>query len=164
MNTSNKTLGLALAATLGAAGVAGAADSPFAMQTMDKGYQLAQADKTTSGKCGAAKCGANMKAKSTAGTCGAGKCSVDMMDANKDGKADKAEFLKHHEAMFEKMDTNKDGMIDSAELAKGREGMCGAKAKAGACGAKAKEAKCGAKPAAKPAEGKCGQGKCGGMK
>lgn len=155
MNTSNKTLGLALAATLGAAGMAGAADSPFAMQAMDQGYQLAQADKTTSGKCGAAKCGANMKAKSTAGTCGAGKCSVDMMDANKDGKADKAEFLKHHEGMFEKMDANKDGMIDSAELAKGREGMCGAKAK---------EAKCGAKPAVKPAEAKCGQGKCGGVK
>jgi uncharacterized low-complexity protein len=161
MNTSKKTLGLALAATLGAAGAVSAADSPFAMQSMDKGYMVAQADKATTGKCGAGKCG-GAKAKSADAACGAGKCSVDMMDANKDGKADKAEFLKHHEAMFTKMDANKDGKVDSAELAKWKEGACGgAKAATGKCGA----GKCGAaKPAAKPAEGKCGQGKCGGMK
>jgi uncharacterized low-complexity protein len=95
-----------------------------------------------------------MKGKAADAACGAGKCSVDMMDTNKDGKVDKAEFVKHHEGMFDKLDTNKDGAIDKAELAKWKEGMGVAPA-----------AKSGSKPAAKPAakamEGKCGEGKCG---
>ncbi|MBK6743492.1 MAG: hypothetical protein IPG66_11130 [Hydrogenophilales bacterium] len=144
MNTSKKTLGIALAASLGAAG-AMAADSPFAMKSMDKGYLVAEAGKTAEGKCGAGKCGGNMKSTAKAGeaVCGAGKCSIATMDGNKDGKADKAEFLKHHEAMFAKIDSNKDGKVDSAELAKWQAGACGA---------------------AKAKEGKCGEGKCGGMK
>ena len=39
--------------------VAQAADNPFAAQPLTAGYQLAQADKKTDGKCGEAKCGAN---------------------------------------------------------------------------------------------------------
>lgn len=142
MKNRNKTLGITLAATLGAAGAAGAADSPFAMQSMDKGYMVAQADKMPAGKCGAGMCGGAMKAKSAEAKsaeakCGAGKCSVDVMDANKDGKVDKAEFLKHHEAMFGKMDANKDGKVDAGELAKWKDGVCAAsKAGEGKCGGK----------------------------
>ncbi len=35
-----------------------AADNPFGMTKLGSGYQLAQADKKTDGKCGEAKCGA----------------------------------------------------------------------------------------------------------
>ena len=74
------------------------------------------------GKCGGMKAGA---AENMAGPA--------MMDANKDGKVSKEEFIKGHEAMFSKMDANKDGVLDKAEMGK-------------------------------PMDGKCGEGKCGGMK
>lgn len=38
------------------------------------------------------------------------------IDQNKDGKISKQEFLKHHEAMFDKKDTNKDGFLDETEM------------------------------------------------
>ncbi len=38
------------------------------------------------------------------------------VDANKDGKISKDEFMKHHETMFDKMDTNKDGFLDEKEM------------------------------------------------
>ena len=38
------------------------------------------------------------------------------VDTNKDGKISKEEFMKHHEAMFDKKDTNKDGFIDQSEM------------------------------------------------
>lgn len=37
-------------------------------------------------------------------------------DQNKDGKISKEEFIKHHEAMFDKKDTNKDGFLDDTEM------------------------------------------------
>lgn len=37
------------------------------------------------------------------------------VDTDKDGKISKAEFMKHHEAMFDKKDTNKDGFLDDTE-------------------------------------------------
>ncbi len=37
-------------------------------------------------------------------------------DQNKDGKISKEEFMKHHEAMFDKKDTNKDGLLDDTEI------------------------------------------------
>jgi uncharacterized low-complexity protein len=123
-----------LAATLGSTGAL-ASDSSFAMQSMDKGYLLAEAAKIPTGKCGGGMCGANMKAKMAEGACGAGKCSVETMDSNKDGKIDKAEFVKYHEAMFDKLDTNKDGAIDQGEMAKWKEGVCAAsKVRSGKCG------------------------------
>lgn len=160
MNSSKKTLGVALAATLGAVA---AAEGAFAMQTMDKGYMVAEAGKAPAGKCGAGMCGGNAKTSAKAGeaVCGAGKCSVDKMDANKDGKVDKAEFTKHHEAMFGIVDANKDGNVDKAEMEAWQKGAApAAKAKEGKCG----EGKCGAKPAAKAKEGKCGEAKCGAKK
>lgn len=38
------------------------------------------------------------------------------VDANKDGKISKDEFMKHHETMFDKMDANKDGFLDEKEM------------------------------------------------
>jgi uncharacterized low-complexity protein len=137
-------VGGAFAASLGAAPLATAADNPFAMQPLDRGYQVAEAGKMGSGKCGAGKCGAAMR-KDTHAMCG-----MAMMDENKDGKVSKEEFIKAHEAMFDKLDTNKDGVLDKAEMAKMPQGMCG--------GAKAGEGKCGG------AKAKMGDGKCGAMK
>ena len=66
------------AATLGS--VAHAADNPFAAKQLQAGYQLAQADKKTDGKCGEAKCGASKKTddkkaddKKKDGSCGGDK-------------------------------------------------------------------------------------------
>jgi uncharacterized low-complexity protein len=142
MNTSSKTLSLALAASLGGAGAL-AADAAFAMQPMEQGYVVAQAGKAPMGKCGAGMCGGNMQSKANAGAGGGAACSVDKMDANGDGKIDKAEFAKYHEAMFGKIDANKDGAIDKDEMAKWHGGACGMN---------------------KAATGKCATGRCGGMK
>ena len=100
------------------------------------------------------------------GKCGEGKCGMAKADTDKDGKVSQAEFDAMHPgqaAMFAGMDTNKDGFIDAAE----HKASTGAKGAEGKCG----EGKCGgdAKPAAAPAEkkaseGKCGEGKCGGDK
>ncbi|MBP6366644.1 MAG: EF-hand domain-containing protein [Nitrosomonas sp.] len=40
------------------------------------------------------------------------------VDLNKDGKISKEEFMKHHEAMFDKKDANKDGFVDESEMHK----------------------------------------------
>ena len=129
--TSKKTLisaavGTAFAATLGAAPIASAAENPFAMQSLDKGYMVADAGKMRDGKCGMGKCGGKMKD---------GMCGMSMADANKDGKISKEEFTKHHDAMFTQMDANKDGSIDKDEMGKMMDGKCG--------GMKAREGKCG---------------------
>ena len=151
MNTKKTTLGLAVVAAVGASGLAAAAN-PFGMQSMERGYMVAQAGE---GKCGAGKCGGNMKttAKATEASCGGAKCSIESMDRNKDGKVSKSEFNRFHASMFSKMDTNKDGYLSDSEMGKMMDGMCG--------GAKAMDGKCGG---AKMKEAKCGEGKCGGMK
>jgi uncharacterized low-complexity protein len=142
MNTSRKTLSLALAASLGGA-VALAADAVFAAQPLEQGYMVAQAGKMPMGKCGGGMCGGNMQSKMNSGASGPGSCSIEKMDGNGDGKIDRAEFVKYHEAMFDKIDANKDGTIDKDEMAKWHSGACGMN---------------------KPRAGKCGSGKCGGMK
>jgi uncharacterized low-complexity protein len=96
-------VGSAFAATLGAVPIASASDSPFALQALEKGTMLAYADKVDPNKYGGA-------AKS-----GEGKCGMSMVDANKDGKVTKEEFLKHHEAIFDRIDVNKDGAVDQPE-------------------------------------------------
>lgn len=128
--SSKKTLvsvavGSAFAASLGVAPVATAAENPFALQSLDKGYMVADHHEAKpkamkEGKCGEGKCG-NMKM-------GEGKCGMAMADTNKDGKVSKEEAMKHHESMFAMMDANKDGFIDKDEMAKGmkaKEGKCG---------------------------------------
>ena len=126
--SSKKTLisvavGTAFAATLGTAPVAFAAENPFALKSLDKGYMVASNH------------GSKAKAMNE-GKCGEGKCGMSMADTNKDGKVSKEEL----NAMFEKADTNKDGFVDKDEMAKmmssmkgmdgtmkGMEGKCGAK-------------------------------------
>jgi uncharacterized low-complexity protein len=76
--------------------VAHAAENPFAASQLSAGYQLAQADKKTEGKCGEAKCGAD-KAKAAEkkadGKCGEAKCGADKAkaaDKKTDGKCGEA--------------------------------------------------------------------------
>jgi uncharacterized low-complexity protein len=95
-------VGSVVAATLSAVPVISAADSPFAAKSLDKGYVLAYADKVDPSKYGGAKSGE-------------GRCGMSIVDANKDGKVTKEEFLKHHEAIFDRIDANKDGAVDQPE-------------------------------------------------
>jgi uncharacterized low-complexity protein len=110
--TLSLVAGAALATSLS---VAHSAESPFAMQSMEKGYMVADmGDKAKEGKCGADK--AMDKAKEA-------KCDADKtMDKAKEGKcgADKANC----------MDKAKEGKC-GADKAKDKamEGKCGAKAK-----------------------------------
>ncbi len=98
-------VGSAFAATLTAVPATSAADSPFTVQSLGKGYMLAYADKVDPNKYGGAKSGE-------------GRCGMSMVDANKDGKVSKEEFLKHHEAIFDRIDSNKDGLVDQPEADK----------------------------------------------
>lgn len=131
-------VGSAFVAGMAMTPMAGAAENPFAMQSLDRGYMVA--DSHMQGKCGSGKCG-GMKS-------GEAKCGMGMMDANKDGKVTKEEAMKAHEAMFAAKDANKDGVLDADEMKAFMEGKCGA----GKCGGM------------KSGAGKCGAGKCGGMK
>ena len=89
-NTKSKlsiALGSVFVATVAASSVAGAAQSPFAMASLDNGYMVAAADKAKEGKCGEGKCGAT---KAKEGKCGGdkakeGKCGGDKAKM-KDGK------------------------------------------------------------------------------
>ncbi|GAB3386145.1 HvfA family oxazolone/thioamide-modified RiPP metallophore [Lysobacter fragariae] len=176
---TNKPLALAVGAAL-VGGIALSA-SAFAMTDLASGYMVSASHAGAEANCGAdkkgaeAKCGADKKAegscggdkKAAEGKCGEGNCgakAISMMDTDKDGKVSRAECTAHHDAMFTKADTNGDGYITSDEadamMKSMHEGKCG--------GDKAKgEGKCGAdKPKTDDKgkmEGKCGEGKCGGM-
>ncbi|WON75037.1 hypothetical protein [Nitrosospira sp. Is2] len=108
-------VGSVFATSLGAAFVVNAADdaatanNPFALQSLDKGYMIAYADRADPGKYGmGAKGGMGAKA-------GEGKCGMSLADTNKDGKVTKEEFLKHHEIIFDQIDANHDGSVDKTE-------------------------------------------------
>jgi uncharacterized low-complexity protein len=144
-------VGSAFVAGMAMTPMANAAENPFALQSLDRGYMVA--DNHMHGKCGAGKCG-GMKS-------GEAKCGMSMMDANKDGKVSKDEFMKAHEAMFNSKDANKDGVLGADEMKACMEGKCGGmKSSTPAAPAAATTPVA----PAKPVEGKCGQGKCGGMK
>ncbi len=129
-------IGAAMAGSMMLAGSAGAADNPFGMTELNGGY-LQTAAAHMEGKCGG-NMGAEKKAAE--GKCGTGKCGGSMGDK------------------------------------KPMEGKCGGsmgdkKPMEGKCGGnmgdkKPMEGKCGGNMGAakKAAEGKCGAGKCGGMK
>jgi uncharacterized low-complexity protein len=146
---------LAIGATALAGSIATANANPFEMNSLNSGYQgVVQGEmgaKGEEGKCGEGKCGAAMEKKGKAegkcgeGKCGAGKkdgkasegkCGMEMMDADKNGKVSKAEFMAAHEKMFAKHDANSDGSIDADEMKKAKEGACGGDKKGG-------EGKCG---------------------
>ena len=127
---SKKTLiasavGSAFVASMAAAPLASAAENPFALSGLSSGYQVAEhhvakpGAKPMEGKCGA------MKTDHAKG-------GMASMDANKDGKVSKEEFIKAHEAMFGTMDANKDGFLDKTEMGKMMQGKCGE----GKCGGK----------------------------
>lgn len=112
-------VGSALVSTLAAVPIASAADNPFSMQSLDRGYMVADAHKYGEKKGGEGKCGGQ-------GACGEGRCGAAMADANNDGKISKEEWTTHHNAMFEHMDANKDGVVDKDEIkGKMKDGKCG---------------------------------------
>lgn len=90
MNAHKKSMALVLggafAATVAMAPVAGAAENPFALKSLSSGYMVAEhhenGGKMEDGKCGAGKCGSNMKKnKAEEGKCGAkekeGSCGAE---------------------------------------------------------------------------------------
>ena len=92
-------LGGALVASMAASSVAVAAQNPFAMASLEKGYMVAEADtanagKMKDGKCGEGKCGAaKSKAKQEAPKAKeaeAGKMKDGNCGANKDKMKDGA--------------------------------------------------------------------------
>ena len=123
-------LGVVFTVSLANTTITNAAENPFSIKSVSGGYIM-----LAEGKCGEGKCGAS-KDKGAEG-----KCGMARMDADGDGKVTREEFMKGHEAMFDKIDTNGDGVIDSAERAAQMSKMMGFMK-----------------------EGKCGEGKCGGKK
>jgi len=123
-------LGTVLTVSLANIAITNAAENPFSIKSVSGGNLM-----LAEGKCGEGKCGAG-KDKGAEG-----KCGMARMDADGDGKVTREEFMKGHEAMFDKIDTNGDGVIDSAERAAHMSKMMGFMK-----------------------EGKCGEGKCGGSK
>jgi len=123
-------LGVVFTVSLANTTITNAAENPFSIKSVSGGYIM-----LAEGKCGEGKCGAS-KDKGAEG-----KCGMARMDADGDGKVTREEFMKGHEAMFDKIDTNGDGVIDSAERAAQMSKMMGFMK-----------------------EGKCGEGKCGGSK
>ena len=99
---SSSTKAIALAVTsafvlsIGAATI-NAAENPFAIKSLSKGYQVADHhEKAKDGKCGEGKCGhaddKKADGKMKDGKCGEGKCGAEMKDGakadakGKDGK------------------------------------------------------------------------------
>jgi len=141
----SKQINKPLAFAVGAALVGGIAlsTSAFAMTELSSGYMVA-ASQAAPGEAGK---------KDAEGKCGEGKCGIEVMDTDKDGKVSSAEFAAKHEGdttKFAAHDANKDGFITADEVKAHKEGKCGGEKKDAA----AKKA---------DMEGKCGEGKCGGM-
>ena len=124
-------IGTVFTVSLAHSTITSAAENPFTMQPLSGGYMM-----LAEGKCGEGKCGAAKSNKAGEGTCGMAR-----MDADGDGKVTREEFMKGHEAMFDKIDQNGDGVIDADERAAHMDKMKGFML-----------------------EGKCGEGKCGGSK
>jgi hypothetical protein len=128
-------IGSAVAATLGTASIASAGENPFAAQSLEKGYMVAEShDKDPYGDkkdgYGDKKDGYGDKKdgygdrKDGYGDrkgdkkYGEGRCGMSMADTDNDGRVSKDEHARHAEVMFERMDTNKDGYIDKDEASK----------------------------------------------
>lgn len=121
MNSVKKT---AVAVALGSvvmssAFAVNAQTNPFGFEAMDAGYQIVGSE----GKCGEAKCGADMKKaaaeKAKEGKCGEAKCGAEMKKA----AADKAHEGKCGEA---KCGADMKKAADKAHEGKRGEAKCGA--------------------------------------
>ena len=97
-------VGSAFAATLGTASIASATDSPFTVQSLGKGYMVAESH--YSGE----KDAYGFKKRE-------GRCGMSMADTDGDGRVSKEEHARHADKMFDMMDKNKDGYIDKDEAA-----------------------------------------------
>jgi uncharacterized low-complexity protein len=97
------------------------------------------------GKCGGmkeGKCGGDKATKE--GKCGEGKCGEGKCGGAKGKTMSKEDFMKKHDAMFDKADSNQDGMLDAKEHKALHRDM--------------------KKSMKAHKEGKCGEGKCGSSK
>jgi hypothetical protein len=104
-------IGSALAATLGSAPIASANESPFTVQSMGKGYMVAE-----SHEYGQKKDGYGEKKDGYGGKKDReGRCGMSMADTDGDGKVSREEHARHADKMFDMMDKNKDGYIDKDE-------------------------------------------------
>ena len=133
MNSSKKPAVVRLGTAL--AGGLLLSGSSFAVTPLAQGY-MAGAPEAAAAKAQEGSCGGD-KAKA-----GEGKCGLDRVDTDKDGKVSRAEFDAIHPDEGEKftaMDANGDGFVDQAEHAAHKAASKG------------------------DMEGKCGEGKCGGM-
>jgi hypothetical protein len=134
-------LGSAFAATLGTASVASAADNPFAVQSLQKGFMVVGQNDDKGGygatgeygdrKDGYGDTGGYGDRKDGYGATGGygdkkdayggdkkygeGRCGMSMADTDNDGRVSREEHARHAEMMFNKMDANKDGYIDKDE-------------------------------------------------
>lgn len=99
MRKSQKSVSLAIGSALAlsvAATAVNAAENPFALKTLQNGYQVADHhDKSEEGKCGAGKCGSSMK-KEAEGKCSAEKAHEGKCGGEKD-KEGKCSAEKAHE-------------------------------------------------------------------
>ena len=123
-----------------AAGIAGTlflAGATFAATPLAQGYMLGAQDAAPAADKAAHE-----------GKCGEGKCGMDKMDTDKDGRISPAEFATAHDgdgSRFAEHDPDGNGFISAAEIGAHHAAKKDDKAdKAGM-------------------EGKCGEGKCGGM-
>ena len=123
-STLTVAIGTAFAASLAMSPAARAAGNPFAMQSLNSGYMVADMGKGMEGKCGGMKAGDGKKSDES-------KCGV----LTKDGKMTKADFMKTQEEIFDKMDVNKDGVVTEDEMKAAKDCKSGAKKSAdGKCG------------------------------
>jgi hypothetical protein len=104
-------VGSAFAAALGAASIASANDSPFTVQSLGKGYMVAQSQ-----DYGEKKDGYGEKRDGYGGKKDReGRCGMSMADTDGDGRVSREEHARHADKMFDKIDKNKDGYIDKDE-------------------------------------------------
>jgi uncharacterized low-complexity protein len=104
-------VGSAFAVTLGTAPIASANESPFTVQSLGKGYMVAE-----SHDYGEKKEGYGEKKEGYGGKKDReGRCGMSMADTDSDGRVSKDEHARHAEKMFDIMDKNKDGFIDKDE-------------------------------------------------
>lgn len=91
MKASKSTVALiiggAFTASIAATSVM-AAENPFALKSLSSGYMVAEhhGEKNAEGKCGAGKCGSEMKSDKkmdSEGKCGEGKCGSEMKSDKK---------------------------------------------------------------------------------